>query len=225
MAPQHLQHLRLCIDARNDAVHQVRTVERADQHRRILQAQLVDDVGAHALRGRRRVSVHAGLRKAGLELGELAVFRPEVVTPVADAVRLVDGERADLEAFDELQKARRQQALRRHEHQSIAAGGRHRHDDAAAVAERDEGLEGERTDPVLLLGREAALVLTHQQRVDAQLVAQHRQVTGDVRERRQQGRQVSDIARGTQLVVGGGDRLDGTGEGHALQCRRSAARV
>ena len=57
-----------------------------------------------------------------LQLGELPVFGAEVVAPVADAVGLVDGEGTDLQSLDELQEARRQQALRRDEDQAIAAG-------------------------------------------------------------------------------------------------------
>ena len=102
MTPQHLQHLSLCIDAGNDAVHQVGTVERADEHRRILQTQLLGNVFAHPGGCRRGIGVHAGLREAGLELGELAVLRPEVVSPVADAVGFIDGECAHLQPLDEL---------------------------------------------------------------------------------------------------------------------------
>ena len=112
MAPQHLQYLRLHIDAGNDAVDQIGTVEGADEHHRVLQSQLIGDVAAHALRGGGRVGVHAGLGKAALEVGELAVFRPKVVTPVADAVGFIDGESAHLEALNELQKARGAAAAR-----------------------------------------------------------------------------------------------------------------
>ena len=83
---------------------------------------MLGDVFAHPGGGRRGIGVHAGLREAGLELGELAVLRPKVVSPVADAVGFIDGECAHLQPLDELQEARRQQALRRDEHQAIAAG-------------------------------------------------------------------------------------------------------
>src|SRR5262245_65711316 len=66
--------------------------------------------------------MHAGLREAGLELGELAVFRAKVVTPMADAMGFIDGEGAYLQPFNELEKARCQQALGGDEHQAIAAG-------------------------------------------------------------------------------------------------------
>ena len=122
MAPQHLQRLHLRIDTRNDAIRQVGTVERADEHRRVMQTQLLGDVRAHPRGCRCGIRVHAGLREAGLELGELAVFRPEVVTPVADAMGFIDGECAHLQPLDELQEARSQQALRRNEYQAIAAG-------------------------------------------------------------------------------------------------------
>ena len=101
--------------------------------------------------------------------------------------------------------------------------GRHRRGDAAAVAEADQRLEGERADRRLLLGRQAALVLAHQQRVDAQVGAQQRQVARDVGQRRQQRRQVGDLERGTQLVVGGGDRLDRSGQCHGVSPRVSVA--
>ncbi len=84
--------LRAQVDARHDAVDEVRPVERADQHARIAQPQLRDDVGAHALGGGRRVGVQARVGKAVAERGELAILRPEIVPPLADAVRLVDGE-------------------------------------------------------------------------------------------------------------------------------------
>ena len=92
--------------------------------------------------------------------------------------------------------------------------GRHGRRDAAAVAERDERLQRQLADGLLLLGRQAALVIAHQQRVDAQVGAQQRVVARDVGERRQQGREVGHLERGAQLVVGGGDRLDGAGQGH-----------
>src|SRR5262245_7568789 len=63
-----------------------------------------------------------GLREAGLELRQLAIFRAEVVPPVADAMGFIDSECAHLQPFDELQKARRQQALGGDKYQAIAAG-------------------------------------------------------------------------------------------------------
>jgi hypothetical protein len=120
---QYLQDLRLCIDAGNDAVNQIGTVERADEHRRVLKTQLLGDVGANAFGGRCRVRVHASPRKASLEFGKLAVFGPKVMTPMADAVGFINGECAHLQPLDELQKAGRQQALRSYKDQPVTPGG------------------------------------------------------------------------------------------------------
>ena len=77
---------------------------------------------------------------------------------------------------------------------------------------RDQRVERQGPDAVLLLGRQPTLVLAHQQRVDAQLRTQQRQVAGDVGEGRQQRREIGDGECVTQLVVGSRDRLDGPGE-------------
>ena len=45
--------------------------------------------------------------------GELAILRAEVVAPLADAMRLVDGEQRDLDVREHLQEARRRQPLGR----------------------------------------------------------------------------------------------------------------
>ena len=90
----HLFDLQDFIGARNDAVAQIRPVEIADQDERLAQPQLAADVGAHVLRrgGREGMNRRAGKKLA--QLAELAVFGTEVMSPVADAMRLVDGERA-----------------------------------------------------------------------------------------------------------------------------------
>src|SRR5688572_23845290 len=108
MTPQHFEHLSPCIDAWNDPVEQVGTIESADQHQWLAETKLLENVGAHALRGGRGVCVNACLRKTCLDLSQLAIFRPEVVTPLADAVRFIDGEGANFERRDELEKSRRQ---------------------------------------------------------------------------------------------------------------------
>ena len=55
---------------------------------------LVDDVLPHRLGRGRREGVEGGFGKLVAERGELAVLRAKVVTPVADAMGLVDRERA-----------------------------------------------------------------------------------------------------------------------------------
>ncbi len=92
VAFENLQKLAMEIAAAQDAVGQVRPVERTDEDRRILQTQLGNNVAADALgRGRReRVQRHVG--KIVAQAAELPVLGTKIVAPLADAVRFVDGD-------------------------------------------------------------------------------------------------------------------------------------
>ena len=97
----------------------------------------------------------------------------------------------------------------------------------AVVAEPAEHLGGQVTDRLLLLRGEAGLLrVGEQQRVDAQLGAQQRQVAGDVRQRGQQRRQigVSSLARISSLraVIGGMVRASDIG--YPLRCAPDGSR-
>src|SRR5215471_4182282 len=81
--------------ARNHSVSQVRSVEVADQHLRVVQLELLDNVTTHSLGGSRRVRVNGGRRKHIPQAHELAIFRSKVVSPMTDAMRLVDGKSSD----------------------------------------------------------------------------------------------------------------------------------
>ena len=92
---QHCFELLLARQARPDAIDQVRAIEVADQHQRVAQPELPHDVLAHPLVA---VAVKACIEACGQaarSAAELPVLRPEIVAPVADAVRLVDGDVAD----------------------------------------------------------------------------------------------------------------------------------
>ncbi len=91
-AGEHGLELLVARQARPHAVDQVRPIEAADQHERVAQPELADDVLAHAGRRGRRERVHRHLRPGRAQRAELPVLRPEVVAPVADAVRFVDGD-------------------------------------------------------------------------------------------------------------------------------------
>src|SRR5205823_9964777 len=106
MPVQGVTHLGAYVDARHDPVDEVRSIEPADEDSRLDEPELGDDVFPHALGGGRRVRVKARVWQALAKRGELAVLRPEVVTPLADAVRLVDREALDAEPRDELEEAR-----------------------------------------------------------------------------------------------------------------------
>ncbi len=115
-----------------------------------------DDLAPDGGRGRGRAGDEARRTEALDEIADLQVVGPEVVAPVADAVRLVDGEQRERElrehAFDE---GFRREALRRDVEQLHLAG--EHHVDAAAVlfgvevrgeVRRRDAARGERRDLV-----------------------------------------------------------------------------
>jgi hypothetical protein len=110
----------------DDAVADVGAVEAADELARVLQLQPLDDVGAREVvgGGGERDARHAGV--ALVQHRQAAVLGPEVVAPLADAVRLVDGEQgqpaAIAQAIQQVQEPGRGHALgRRVEQGDLAA--------------------------------------------------------------------------------------------------------
>ena len=90
MTRQDVGQLTLEVGAGQHAVHEVRPVERADQLRVVAQPQLRGDVTSDPCRGGGGERVQADVGEQRPQATELAVFRTEVVAPLADAVRLVD---------------------------------------------------------------------------------------------------------------------------------------
>ena len=64
-------------------------------------SKLFHDVPAHGLGGGGRESQHRQSPEAVLESRQVPVRRPEIVAPVADAVGLVHGDQAQIEALQE----------------------------------------------------------------------------------------------------------------------------
>ena len=80
---------------------QVGPVERTLEAIGLLHTQLADDVAADAARRRRRQRQHRDLAELGLQVLQLAVRRPEVMAPLADAVRLIDHHEAQAALGDD----------------------------------------------------------------------------------------------------------------------------
>ena len=95
MARQYIEQLPLQRRSRQHAVHEIRPIEGADELDGIHQAELCRDIAPHARGGGGRVRVHADAGQPLAEPRQLTVLRPEVVPPLADAVRLVNGNEAD----------------------------------------------------------------------------------------------------------------------------------
>ena len=127
MAREDLLELPLQRGPRKRAIEQVRPIERADELQRVSERELCRDVAPDA-RGRGRGErVKAGARQQLPQPAELAVLGPEIVSPLADAVRFVDGDEAHAARREQREKRLAplsDQPLGRHVQQAIAAGSR-----------------------------------------------------------------------------------------------------
>ena len=88
-------------------------MEARDEHLGVIHAQRMQDVGARArIRGGGQGDArHAG--EAFRQAGERAVFRAELVAPLRDAMRLIDGEQRELEMRQPIHRAACEQSFRR----------------------------------------------------------------------------------------------------------------
>ena len=92
--PENVDERRVLVRIRlggDDVVAQIGAIESRDDRFGIVEPELPSDVGAHVLRGRRRESNHRGPAQPLAHLCDTQVAGTEVVTPFADAMRLVDG--------------------------------------------------------------------------------------------------------------------------------------
>ena len=84
-------HLRGGFRFGDDAIGQIRTIETRDENFRIAQFELRADIFPHARRGRGGKSKQRNAGKCFPHFAQAPVFRPEIVSPLADAVRLIHG--------------------------------------------------------------------------------------------------------------------------------------
>ena len=140
------------------AVEKIGAIEGADQHRGIVEPQLLDDIAAHALGGGRGIGVKAGVAETRLELRQLPVFQPEVMAPLTDAMRLVDREGADAQTRGKLEKTRRQQPFRCDEYEMMTAGG----DLALGIAKLGEVHPAMQGDGGIAAGAQRIDLILHQ---------------------------------------------------------------
>ena len=115
------QHLVIRFVFGQHAVGEVRTVEAGDIAARLAQLEQLDDVGAHAFGGGGGKRHHRRFGKKLPQLRELAVFRTEIVSPFADAMRLVHGQQTHVPTLQIRKHARQHQPLRREVEQAELA--------------------------------------------------------------------------------------------------------
>ena len=143
------------------AVDEVGPVERPDEHLRVTQGELRDDVLAHPAGGGGGERVQGRAGEVVPEPRELSVLGAELVPPLADAMRLVDRDEADAprpEPRPERLAALPDEALRRDVQQPAAplveVGV-----DLAPFGRGDGGVEGGGRHPVL---HQAVHLVLHQ---------------------------------------------------------------
>src|ERR1035438_6345970 len=114
-------------------VSQVRAVEAGDVFVRLAQAQLVQNVLPHALGGARRERRDRLVRKIRPQRTQLPVIRPELVPPLRNAVRFVDGEKRQRQLLQPPHRILPRQPFRGKVQQSISALLRRPHHRALLV--------------------------------------------------------------------------------------------
>ena len=109
----------------DDAVADVRPVEAGGEDARLAEAQALDDIAARRPVGGRGQGDARHSREALVQHRELEIFRAEIVAPLRDAMRLVDGEERRTRLRQKIEAARRHQPLGR-DVDEIEIAGAHR---------------------------------------------------------------------------------------------------
>ncbi len=110
---QEAQKLLLGVGLRHDPVLDVGAVEAGHEVPRRRHVQPLGDLAVGGVGGRRRERQARHVRPALAEQRQGEVVGPEVVAPLGDAVRLVDGEEGDLAAGEQVEGAVQAQPLGR----------------------------------------------------------------------------------------------------------------
>src|SRR5688572_7674275 len=124
MAIEDIRQLPLQAGAPQRSINEVWTIERSNQLDSIFQTELRGDIAPDPPGCRRRVRVKADGREDRPQPPELTVLGTEIMPPLADAMRLVHGNEADLAAREHRDEGIRPfagQALRRHVDETVAS--------------------------------------------------------------------------------------------------------
>ena len=124
----------------DDFIADVRPVEARDELRRVSEREPLDDLLAGELVGGGGQRDARNGRETLREHGQADIFGAEIVSPLRDAVRLVDRKQRDARAGEQGQAARREQPLRRDVEQIELAGDELRLD-GGGLARRQRGIE------------------------------------------------------------------------------------
>jgi len=111
-AANEFEQLASGVGARLDAVAQVGPVETGAEGRAAIGEQRLGDLGARAGLGGRGQGDARQIREALGKLPELEILRPEIVAPLRDAMRLVNGDQRQRAGLEQGEGTRLHQALR-----------------------------------------------------------------------------------------------------------------
>ena len=93
MTADHFEYLAQHVNARHDAVNEIGAVRWTHKNGRVFEAKLLYDVGPDAWRGGGGKRVYAGVGKPFLQRCQSSILGTEVVSPMTDAVGLVNHKR------------------------------------------------------------------------------------------------------------------------------------
>src|SRR5690606_16314081 len=102
-----------CIVLPRDCVGDVRPVETRRENARLIKLQAMDQIAPRLRVRRRRQRKARNAGKLFLERCKLQIFRPKVMSPLADAMRLVNRDERQRNAREKLREAVARQPLRR----------------------------------------------------------------------------------------------------------------
>ena len=100
MRAEEVEDLPVSTGLGADAIVEIGAVEAGDVAGGVAELELVGDVLADALGGRGGERHEGDLREAFAELGNLPILGAEIVAPLADAVRLINGEEVHAPTFE-----------------------------------------------------------------------------------------------------------------------------
>ena len=115
----YVQNLVQRLAASDHPVDEVAAIETGDETTRIAKLQLRDDVLPHAIGRSGSQRHHRCLGKTAAQCGDLPVLRAKVMTPLADAVSLVNGDQPRLPSGQAVKHFRQHQPLRRNVQQAV----------------------------------------------------------------------------------------------------------
>ena len=105
MAVEHLAHLSGRRTPSLDSVPEIRAIEGTHDEAMFRMAELLSDIASHFVRCGRGIGMHTDTWKSIFQISQQAILGPKIVSPGADAVRFIDGEKRHPAVFEKIEHA------------------------------------------------------------------------------------------------------------------------